>query len=267
MGIGQSITGPLTISWLEFFKVNAPTWLYFAGCFFLITKLFKGSEDINAKEFFAVEYEKMGQMSKDEKKSLVVCLLLFLFLITSGIHKIDAAWIFAVVPMLLFIPGVGVAITDDVKNVNFSMLFFTCVCMGIGSASSALNLGTLFGNLVTPLIEGQSVSIIMLLIYGVCLILHFLMTPLAIISAFTVPFLQITTSASINPLALYLLMVNSTDQIFLPYQTVLYLIFFSFGMVKLRHFAKYMGIKTILNVVYVFIILIPYWKMIGFLVQ
>lgn len=71
-------------------------------------------------------------------------------------------------------------------------------------------------------------------------------------------------SLGINPKAFYMFMMQSADQILLPYENIQYLIFVSFGMIGAKDFAKYMGLKTVLNVAFFFLILIPFWKLIGF---
>jgi solute carrier family 13 (sodium-dependent dicarboxylate transporter), member 2/3/5 len=49
----------------------------------------------------------------------------------------------------------------------------------------------------------------------------------------------------------------------LRYEYVLVLIFFAYGLIRIKDFAKFFSIKMGLNIVYISVILIPYWKLIG----
>jgi len=204
-------------------------------------------------------------MTLDEKKILVMCAMLLVFLLTPQYHKIEAGWGFVIFPMLLYFPGFNVAVPDDIKKVNYGMAIFTAACMGIGTTAGALGLGKLVGGLAMPLLAGKGITFIFAAVFTMIFSLNFLMTPLAIMSAFTLPLTQIAMNFGINPAAMYMFIQMAIDQIILPYEYVLYLIFFSFGLVKLSDFAKFQAAKTILAVIFFFVILLPFWRMIGFL--
>lgn len=91
------------------------------------------------------------------------------------------------------------------------------------------------------------------------------MTPLAMQAAFTVPLVQIAAQLGINPMAVYYIMMNGCDQIIMPYEYALYLISFAFGIIRLTDFMKLMGIKMVVNLIIAFAVLLPWWKLIGFL--
>lgn len=145
------------------------------------------------------------------------------------------------------------------------MVIFTVGCLSIGTTGGALGLGQIAASLILPVIEGKSLVFFLGVLYAVYFILNFLLTPNAMIAAFTLPLAQISMQIGLNPRALYFFIENATDQILLPYEIVLYLIFFGFGMVQTKDFAKFMGVKAIINVIFVFALLIPWWKFTGFL--
>ena len=66
-------------------------------------------------------------------------------------------------------------------------------------------------------------------------------------------------------MALFYLMGLACDQVFVPYEYAMYMIFFAFGAIRMKDFMKVSAIKMGLDFVVVFVILIPWWKMIGFL--
>ena len=58
---------------------------------------------------------------------------------------------------------------------------------------------------------------------------------------------------------------HGVDQIIMPYEYALYLIFVSFGLIRLGDFIKLCSVKMVVNLIFVMVILIPYWRLIGFL--
>ena len=102
-------------------------------------------------------------------------------------------------------------------------------------------------------------------VWILCVVLNFLMTPLAIWGAVTAPLTDIALSIGMNPEALYMIIYHACDQIILPYENVYYLIFFSFGAMKLSDFAKGMGVKMLVNFIFVMVLLVPFWMITGVL--
>ena len=96
-------------------------------------------------------------------------------------------------------------------------------------------------------------------------LVNFLLTPLAIQSTFTVPLTQIAMSMHINPEAMWMAILHGSDQILLPYEYPLYMLFFSYGLMSMKDFSRFFGRKMIINLLFLLLIFIPYWKMIGFL--
>ena len=84
IGLGQSAGGPASIGWFEVIQHQLPMVLYTLGLGVLCLLLFRPEEKINGKDYFRGELAKMGSMSKDEKKALVILLILFALLVTSN---------------------------------------------------------------------------------------------------------------------------------------------------------------------------------------
>jgi len=266
-GLGKGVAGDVNLTWIQYLMYNSANILFYAFMFWIITKMFKPSVPINAKEYFKVQLEKLGKMSVDEKKVLIMSVMLFAFLLTTQYHKVEAGWGFIIFPMLLYFPGFNVATNDDLKNVNYGMAIFTAACMGIGTTAGALGLGKVVAAVIMPVLAGKGIMFIFGSVYAMIFSLNFLMTPLAIMSAFTLPLTEIAMSFGINPAAWYMFIQIAIDAIVLPYEYVLYLIFFSFGIVKLSDFVKFQATKSVLTIVFFFVVLIPFWRIIGFLMM
>lgn len=268
MGVGQSVTGPIPmLGFFESWWVNLPSILLLVVVIFCISKMMKPETQINSKEYFAAELAKKGKMTFDEKKALAIVVALFVFLITGNgfLHSVEIGWGYAVFPLLFFLPGIRLADQKDVAKCNWGFIFFITACMGIGAVAGALGIGQIIAATALPYLEGQSPSVFFAFEWILLVGCNFLLTPLAMQAAFTVPLVQIGMSLGINPMAVYYIMLHGCDQIIMPYEYALYLIFFSFGLIHIKDFMKVMGAKMVLDAIFVFALLIPFWKLVGFL--
>ena len=231
----------------------------------ILPRIFKPTKKLPGKEFFQQEYSKLGKMSKDEIIGTGFMILLIVFMLTGSIHKMELDWAFILIPWLMFIPGVKVADTEDVKNIDFSMVFFCVACLSIGNVSNHLGIGNMVANLLIPILQPLSSTVVVGAIYVIGMILNFLLTPFAILGGFSEPIAQVAVGLGINPVgALYSLYVGA-DQVFLPYEYLSYLIFYAFGLMKMTDFIKLATTKSILATLLVFFIMIPWWGFMGIL--
>ncbi len=257
----------MNLSWIEYFLKQPVGVIYFVAMFVILERLCRPKEALDGKAYFQEEYKKLGKITINEIKAVIICLLLLVFLLTTNIHGISVMWGFALFPLLAYLPGVGFCDAEDMRKTNFGMAFFVAACMSIGSVGTSLGIGQLVSSIAMPLIEGKSVSVVFFVIYILCILLNFLMTPLAIAAAFSLPFSQIVMSMGVNPDAFFLFETIAIDQIFLPYEYVVYLVVFSFGAMRMNDFIKLMSIKALVATIYIFFILLPFWKVIGFLMM
>lgn len=228
-------------------------------------KVFKPTKKLPGKDFYQAEYKKLGKMSKDEKLATAYMLALIIFMLTGSIHGIALDWAFIVIPWIMYFPIIKVANADDVKNIDFSMVFFCVACLSIGSVSNYLGIGTMVAELLIPFLAPLSTSVVAGAIYVIGVLLNFLLTPFAILAGFSEPIAQVAAGLGINPVgALYALYLGC-DQIFLPYEYLSYLIFYAFGLMKMTDFFKLAAFKSILATLLVFFVMIPWWGFMGVL--
>ena len=116
-----------------------------------------------------------------------------------------------------------------------------------------------------PYLQGQSHYVFFLIEWFMLVILNFVMTPLAMEAAFTIPFATLGTAMGLDPMAIYYFMGSAVDQVIMPYQNALYLIFFGFGAMRVNDFMKIMSVKMGLNFIIMFAMLLPWWNFLGFL--
>lgn len=261
--LAASITGDVGLSWIDFPLYNLPQLGYLALLVLGIFLFFKPEVKIDGKEYFRGELQKMGKITVAEIKAIVVLILLFAGVLTVNWHGINAMWLFAIAPIALYIPGVNVGTEEDVKNVNWSMIIFATGCMSIGTTAAGLGIGTIIKDALLPYLEDKNIIMIFFIAFILIFVLNLLLTPNAIQSVLTVPMVEIFMSLGVSVPVTYFFMLNALDQIILPYQIPLYLIFFSFGMIRLKDFIKYFSYKSVVNLVWMLIVMIAYWKLIG----
>lgn len=233
--------------------------------FFIMWKIIKPNVTVNASEAIKSMYAQMGPMSKDEKKAAVILLLLLVFLFTGKIHKLDTTLAFIFVPWLFWLPGINIGKRDDIQSCDISALVFAVMCMNIGVVAQTLGVTQVFAELVKNMLGGTNNATFIFLVAILGIILNVLLTPMAVIGAFSSVFAQIATVFGVNILPTFYALCMSMDQIFMPYEFVAYLVFFSYGFLKMGDFIKVFTLKTILHVVFLMVVMVPYWSIIGIL--
>lgn len=261
----QEVFGPLSISWPNFLWTNLPMLLIYILFFLLLPRIFKPEQPLEVnKEVFSEELKSMGKLSGAEKKALIICLIIFIYFLTSNLHHMDVMWGFVFGAILLFVPGINIGSAEDVTHANYSVIFFAAACMGIGSVASALGIGKLVINLLLPVLSGVNQSGFLILTWLFLFVCNFLMTPISMYTTFGAPLAGIAVSMGIHPDALLFTMLQGGDAIILPYEYSLYLLVFAFGgMTRLKDWAKMMSFKVIISFLGFLLLLLPFWHLIG----
>lgn len=91
------------------------------------------------------------------------------------------------------------AMQRDIRNLNFGFIIFVASCMGIGAVAGSLGIGQIVSDMAMPILVGKSVNFVLMFVWLLCVLLNFLLTPLAIIATFTVRWRQISLDLGINP--------------------------------------------------------------------
>lgn len=262
-GIGEPVVGPMRIGYLDFTFFNLPLVVYYIFAILLVLLMFKSKMQLNGKAYFQSKLTELGKMSITEKKAVMWLVILFALVITAGFVGWDSTWIFIIVAALMLLPGVGCGSEEDVRRLDFTFILFIASCMSIGFVAQSLGFGALISDLSKPLVSDASPTFVVMLIYVMNVIMNFLLTPMAIMAGFTTTYLQIAGALGINPYVVYSVINLGCDQILFPYEYALYMLYFSFGFVSIKDFAKYFGAKMILCAILLPIIIIPFWKITG----
>ena len=187
-----------------------------------------------------------------------------ILLLTTHLTGFSGEWILALVPWVMFLPGIRVATEEFIKGVKFPVIFFAAACLSIGFVAGSLGIGPLLTQPITPLIGGLSNH---WLFAGAAALpgtlLNFLLAPLAIMGVGTAPLMELLTGMGISPLLGLYAFYLSCNLVFLPCESTAFLVFYSFGTVKLRHFVQICLAKFVFVLLWLLATMIPDWHLIG----
>ena len=205
-------------------------------------------------------YATLGPMTDEQKRALYLLLLTIILLATDRFHGIPAGNVLIVITGIAFLPGVSLMDGKRLSSINFAPLFFVMGCMSIGAAGQALKATDWLANLVLPLLNDLSATMVGFASYWVAAALNFLLTPLAATSAFSTPIAQLGVALGVEPRVLYFAFQYGLDNLIFPYEYALYLYFYSSGYVSFKLMALVLGIRMVMTSLFVAFVAIPWWN-------
>lgn len=256
----------LSITWLSYLQMSAPWIIFDLIWMVLITKVFFKPKDAQVnKEFLQKELAKMGVMTKQEKKAVVLTVIIVVYMILSSFTGWPTAYGFSIIAWAAFLPGINLANSKTLTKVNFGTVFFTVACVSIGTVGSAVGIGELITQVVSPMFQGLSDVTYIGGMWGVSTVANFLLTPVAVTTALGVPLMQIGVDLGISPLVTLFTILQNTANVFMPHENSAYLLFFAFGLFTMKDFVKYNAVRMVLHFVFMMLVIVPYWYLIGML--
>lgn len=229
---------------------------------FLVLKLFKPEQEINSSEYINGELEKMGKLQGKELKFLALTLIVVVLMFT---NKVPLAWLFVLLACICFFPGIDILEADDMKKVNFPMIIFVATALTIGNVAGALGIGGLVAQAFQNLVAGKALSPFVfypvMWLFGV--LFNFVMTPVAATAAFSVPLASLAPAVGMNVHATLFSFTMGVEQLIFTYEWAPILFIFSFGMFTSRQFMKYGAVRMAISLVFLLVIVLPYWMIVG----
>lgn len=255
----------ITPSYPKFFMDN----IVFVVCNYVVAAAIavycKPDKPLSGREEFEERLRQLGVLNANEWKIIIVLIALVLFLYTNQFHHIDMVYGFIFAPMLLYFPGMDVGTRQDLKDVQYSILIFITACMGIGAAGSAAHFDSYISQLIVPHLQGMSQPVFLSVTYISGVLLNLLMTPLAALASFGLPFAQICHDLNFSMEAMFYTFYQGAAQLWMPYETANYLVAYSFGLMWMRDFVIIMSIKFIIDILFLATIGIGWWSIVGVL--
>ena len=265
--IKRIITVP---TWGEYALANLPfIVLYCCFSVFMCVKIIPGKEHIphedHLKEVVEERLRAMGPMTLQEWKLLILMICAITGLLTSKWHGLNGYFLYALIALCCYLPWIGLAKFENVRKLNVGFLVFIVSCLGMGSVAVHLGAAKWFASLVVPLIDGLSPTWLVISSYLSAVVINFMLTPLAAVSALSLPWTEIAHHVDMNPLPMIYAFLSGLDQYIFPYEYALYMYIFGTGYITPRHMFKGLGLRILFVGVGLLLLQIPYWKLIGLL--
>lgn len=261
----QLFADGLTISMVDSYVANWPMIIVAIFSLWVFSKWYKADKPLESKDYFKAQLDEMGAWSRDEKMALAIVCGIMLYMVTTNFTGFDTSLAMLIGPFLMFVPGLKCCDTKCLKQIPFDMIFFIAACMCIGTVAANLGFGQVIATYVYPLFAqtGNNIFVIMAILFAIVFVLNFLMTPMAIWALITTPLVGIAVQLGFNTEVFIYALMHSAELIIFPYEYVPYLTVYAFGMISMKDFIKMSIVRCAIYMVGFFVILIPYWMLIG----
>lgn len=248
--------GGINLSYLEWAKYMAlPSLITAVIILFSFLWLFKG----NLQDKFAFEKEEKLVVTKSGKKALVITAIVIILWLTETMHGISSANVALIGTLLMFVTKI--IKFKDLKVINISLLIFLTAEFAIGKVL----LGSGIANKLSEFImiffpSPESIMYIPFIIFLI-MFLHMIMGSLVTAISVLIPTLMTLTAGNVSTEFIVLLTLASVCFHFiLPFHHVSIMIGYGNGYYENRHVIK-MGIAlSVITVLSVIFIYIPWWK-------
>ncbi len=229
--------------------------------------LVKGRETLSATgdihTFIANSSRELGPISAKEVKLMALVIGMVLAFMVQPWTGIDPVFIFAVLAMLCYMPGINVLDNESIGKLEIMFLIFITGCMSIGFVGGAVGFNAWAVKQVLPFLQGwgETMSVIIAYLSGVGV--NFLLTPLAATAAFTPAIGDLGAALNMNPLPLFYAFQYGVDQYILPYEAVYFLYIFITGRVTLSHVIPALALRALICGILILCVAIPWWNFVG----
>lgn len=207
-------------------------------------------------------YEKMGPMTAEQRRALILLLATVILLATDRVHGISSGHVLIFITVVSFLPGVSLMDGKKFAAIDFAPLFFVMGCTSIGYAGHYLKVTDMLAQIVLPIMEGLSEATAGVAVYTVGVLLNFLLTPTAATSAFSTPLTQLGMALNLEPRVLYFAFQYGLDNLIFPYEYALYLFFYSSGYINFRTMAFVLGLRIFVTAIFLALVAIPWWHLV-----
>ena len=265
-GLGEPYMALGTVTPLSVILHNWPMLIVSLVILFITSKWYKPNNPLGEITYFHHQLDAMGEMSRREKVNCAVMIIFLLYGFTYSLHGFNLNFGLAIIPWILYLPFVDGANDGTIKKINWQMIFFIASCMSIGTVASSLGIGDVIADVCRGLLQGNtSPAAVLFIVFAIVFVLNFIMTPLAIYSLITAPILLLVTQMGFDPAAFAYAISVCSEAIIFPYEYVPYLIIYAFGMISMVDFIKWNLFRSIVFFGGFFVVLMPYWHLIGLL--
>ncbi len=212
------------------------------------------------------ELAKLGAWKPLEKKSLIFVGAAVVLWLTDFLHHVPASKIALGVVLLAMLPRVGVLGLEDLRRVDYLLVFFVASVVSMGkvlTATKSLDIFTqvLFG-WITPFIGHTSVAPFAL--YWIGFVYHlFLASGISMLGTSMPGLMAYASAHHLNALALGMVWTFSSGATIFAYQNAVLIVGYSYGCFGAKDLFRLGLCLSILNSLLLLIVVPFYWPLIG----
>lgn len=253
--------GDISMTQLEWIKnMSIPslfTSVVILGLFLLIFR-----QDLDT--VFTLPNKSYVKMEAMEKKVLIIMISVVILWLTETIHGISASYtaILGVIAMMIF----GIITSKDLKSINFKLLIFLTATFSIGKVLTYSGVAIILSEFMTKFFPNETNVIYIPFIILLIMIIHMLFGSTVTTLSVLIPSLIGITDKALSPVFIVLLSyIVVSIQYLLPFHHVTIMIGYGNGYFENKHTLKFGFCMTIMVFIIVFLIYIPWWRLVGLL--
>ena len=263
VGAAQTVNQGVSLTYTEYLYHNWPMAIFGILSVAVPLVLLRRDNSVAAKDYLDVECRKIGRFTAKDKLMAAILVLLLIGLLTMSKTGLNIAWVLLIASVLCFLPGIRIGNQEAIQSVNWNVFIFMGATMGTGSVFAAVGASDFIASMMAPMISNMGKIGATFLIWLIGVVANFFLTPLAAMSSLIAPLVSIGETVGLDPIPIIYAFRNGVSQCLLPYEIAPTLLLFSYGMVSLKQFVKVMGTVLVLNGVFIMLVMVPYWTLIG----
>ena len=259
----QVLWGLWLIAFLPIALINIGASWYF------ILKLFPPERKVldGGEEYCRLELRKMGPMTADEIRAMVILLLATAFWATDFLHHINASIIGLGAGLFGCLPLVGVLKREDFAKANYPVIIFTggAITLGIVMADTGIlkTLAAAMFKWMTPIMHSAAVPAGMFLYWYANLFHLFLANETSMVSATMPALMDLAIKNGFNPLTLGMIWGFAVEGKVFVYQSGTLVVGYAFGYFTTKDLFKFGLALFILESLLILAIIPVYWPLLG----
>ena len=228
----------------------------------LFTRIYKAK--LNKSDFAKEKLKELGPITSAEKKIIVILCAMVIFLVSTQFTGLDMTLGFAGAVVLLYFPALKIADKEVFARTNFSVPFIAAFCMCIGTIATVAGADKAFNAIAAPMFESVDSSFVFT---GATWLLGFVanifMTPATLMTLFCPLLAPLAETLGYSANIVAYVLYHAGNAVIFPYENGTLLVMYSFGMLSMRKFIKGAVAISILDILWILILGVPYWTLLG----
>lgn len=272
---GDSVVNPLAVEFAGM-QMGWIDWLIYMGvpgvvsstltCI-LILKLFKPSSNVDIdKTEIQNKITSMGALTSSEIRVIVWLSIAIVLWMTDFIHGIALGWITLLIAMLMSFPGIGEVLKPkDWGEVPVQVLIFLTAAIAIGRVGAETGMNDWIAQTLLPAALPSNVFILGLFIAGFSILIHMVLGSVIAVMGIVIPSLiAFTQGMDISPIVVSLIAFTTiSTHYILPFHHLNLIVGLEKGGYSDRESMRLGLLLTIVVIIVILLVQIPWWNLIG----